>query len=1469
MTDMFKRCAAVILSFVMIFGVIPGTVLKTDAAGASDLLNEDFTSDPFSGCSGSWANNDVLNGGGWKWDDSSSTDTPVGFHAARGSVYAEEGDCRLNSPMVKFTNTGNLTLTFWTSGTDPDSNEEMKVGVVYLAPDKSTVYSPVRTVSVEGDAEQRHVLDLTSFVPELSGRADDEFAVYFLYTDCTKGLWIDDVKITVTPYESRAIITGDAARLILEGAQHSFVWYGKYPQSSDGAGGYNTDPIKWRVLENADGRLFVLSDLVLEQRQYHTDEDEAVTWEGSTMRSWLNGYDASHNIGDEGGDLSVNAGIDYSGDGDSFRNAAFTGREFDALAVSHVVTADNPDYNTEGGDPTDDRLFLLSLDEMKNAAYGFTNDDSRVPEGTWWFYRVFNYSIVNWKQDGCVFLRTPGYYQKSSSVYRPSSSLSTYGQMSFNPGGVRPAMRIDLSKVLFASSANGKKASGTLSEVAAYTGTEWKLTVLDETRAGFDASLVSYSGGKAVISYSGAVVGEYVSAVILNHGEIKYYGTITSPAEESGEFTLDLNGKFGEDDVLCVFSEQKNDGMLTDCASALVDVTPAAGELDSSVSVAITSDYEKRYGGLPSYRLESGSPGQTQIFPTTGDIITYTVTITSTGEDDAKNVVMNIEVSPWGDQFTFLSGDLQHKFPLVKSGEPVAVTYHFRVTDLFVPGTDIVIKATARCNGMTESAQETNTLKYLYSILTSAEPAEGGTITAPLLGVEGEQTITYAPKAGYRLESLELDGQALSVSDYPESYTFAEVEKDHVLKAVFAEAYELTDVSVRQTGTLTYNGREQTAAVTASAAAEGGRSVTFTYSAAQSEAYMTTVPAFTDAGEHTVYYKASAADHNDASGSFQVTVLPASVTVKADDKEKTVGETNPAFTATVTGMVNNENENLIKYGFEELTAETVKTYAITPTGDKEQGNYTVTFEPGTLTVKEADKEDLNKALDDAKTLLDEIKDKYGDEIPEELEDVIKELEDAIEQAEQTVDQNTPADVVEKNKEAVEKAREDAENRNDFREAKDEAKDDADELSKPGDSEDAEELIEEAKKAIEDLGYDGTKTPEENQAAIDEILTQLEKDLKEQRENDFEDAKDEAQQSADALAQPGDSEEVEGLIEEAKSAVENLSYDGDKTPADHQAAIDEILTQLEKDLKEQRENDFEDAKDEAQQSADALAQPGDSEEAEKLIEEAKSAVENLGYDDTKTPEENQASIDEILEQLEEYLEAQRNKEEREEQERERAEAKLRAMIESIRRAAEALRRRQALERQGEIPPTEDELPFRDVCKTDSFYDDVKFVYKNEIMNGVSEVLFDPSGTLTRGMIVTILWRMEGKPDVAGTGTFTDVPAGEWYADGVEWAALQGIVLGYGNGEYGPNDPVTREQLALILFRWAKGEGRGLVPNAEYAPAAVAGASDWAAEAVAWAAADGILTADENGDFRPGQPASRAEIASALRPLLEKR
>lgn len=110
-------------------------------------------------------------------------------------------------------------------------------------------------------------------------------------------------------------------------------------------------------------------------------------------------------------------------------------------------------------------------------------------------------------------------------------------------------------------------------------------------------------------------------------------------------------------------------------------------------------------------------------------------------------------------------------------------------------------------------------------------------------------------------------------------------------------------------------------------------------------------------------------------------------------------------------------------------------------------------------------------------------------------------------------------------------------------------------------------------------------------------------------------------------------------------------------------------------------------------------------------------------------------------------------------------------------------------------------FKDVSSSDWFYDEVQYVYQKNLMNGTGTSSFSPRDTLTRAMLVTILYRIEGEPSVSYSGKFSDVPSGRWYSKAVEWAAAQGIVGGYSNGKFGPEDSVTREQLAAILYRYA--------------------------------------------------------------------
>ena len=179
------------------------------------------------------------------------------------------------------------------------------------------------------------------------------------------------------------------------------------------------------------------------------------------------------------------------------------------------------------------------------------------------------------------------------------------------------------------------------------------------------------------------------------------------------------------------------------------------------------------------------------------------------------------------------------------------------------------------------------------------------------------------------------------------------------------------------------------------------------------------------------------------------------------------------------------------------------------------------------------------------------------------------------------------------------------------------------------------------------------------------------------------------------------------------------------------------------------------------------------------------------------------------------------------------------------------------------------PFTDVSEKDWFYSDVMFVYENGLMLGTSKTLFSPHGTATRGMMATILWRMEGSPAPKGKSSFTDVEAGKWYADAITWAAENGIFAGYGKDKFGPDDPITREQLAAIFYRYADYKGYDLTVKGNLDKFKDADKiTDYAKAAMQWAVGSGLVKGKSGNLLDPQGTATRAEIAAMLHRFIEK-
>ena len=179
------------------------------------------------------------------------------------------------------------------------------------------------------------------------------------------------------------------------------------------------------------------------------------------------------------------------------------------------------------------------------------------------------------------------------------------------------------------------------------------------------------------------------------------------------------------------------------------------------------------------------------------------------------------------------------------------------------------------------------------------------------------------------------------------------------------------------------------------------------------------------------------------------------------------------------------------------------------------------------------------------------------------------------------------------------------------------------------------------------------------------------------------------------------------------------------------------------------------------------------------------------------------------------------------------------------------------------------PFTDVSEKDWFYGDVMFVYENGLMLGTSKTLFSPHRTATRGMMATILWRMEGSPVPKGKNSFTDVEAGKWYADAITWTAENSIFAGYGKDKFGPDDPITREQLAAIFYRYTDYKGYDLTVKGNLDKFKDADKiTDYAKTAMQWAVGSGLVKGKSGNLLDPHGTATRAEIAAMLHRFIEK-
>ena len=189
---------------------------------------------------------------------------------------------------------------------------------------------------------------------------------------------------------------------------------------------------------------------------------------------------------------------------------------------------------------------------------------------------------------------------------------------------------------------------------------------------------------------------------------------------------------------------------------------------------------------------------------------------------------------------------------------------------------------------------------------------------------------------------------------------------------------------------------------------------------------------------------------------------------------------------------------------------------------------------------------------------------------------------------------------------------------------------------------------------------------------------------------------------------------------------------------------------------------------------------------------------------------------------------------------------------------------------ETEEPEPELPFTDVSEDDWFYDPVRWAFLEGLMTGTSDTEFSPNLATTRGMIVSVLYRLEGNPDLSDDilgYPYEDVNPDDWYAMPVYWARLHGIVSGYSDSQFGPNDAITREQLAAILMNYADYKGMDVSARADLSAYSDADTiSSWATDTMQWAVAEGYISGMTADTLEPQGSATRAQVASIFQRFL---
>ena len=343
--------------------------------------------------------------------------------------------------------------------------------------------------------------------------------------------------------------SGTAANI--SGGQNDNIYFGTWDE----------EPIKWRVLDDqtntGESGLFLLSDALLGTGRYgdvyfDNSGNTSNAWQSSTAKTWCNNfYGSSFSNGEQGAVLA-------------------TTKSDEALSTGGISFAASE--NILNGD----KVFFLSAEEAENSAYGFTDDNARIANygnsaGVWWLrspYAIFT------TYAGVVFGDGPVYAYVVSGVW-----------------AARPAFNLNLNAVLFTSAAVDGKPAGGLTPISEYTGNEWKLTLLDNSR-NFAVTETTASGDPGdilTLHYNGATTGanEYISVIIADNNGAQYYGRVAQPTAESGTVEIKIPSDIAPGSyTLKVFSEQYNGDRKTDYASNFTNIALTVGkQMDEQFSL--------------------------------------------------------------------------------------------------------------------------------------------------------------------------------------------------------------------------------------------------------------------------------------------------------------------------------------------------------------------------------------------------------------------------------------------------------------------------------------------------------------------------------------------------------------------------------------------------------------------------------------------------------------------------------------------------------------------------------------------------------------------------------------------------------------------------------------------------------------------------------------------------------------------